>query len=255
MSDQRDNTSEGNRASGHAGGAPRLSELAPAITIHAQMSQTRGVTVNGIELLFDDTRIRLTFEADRNVADVFGREMAEFVTGLCHEAPENGKMLSLPDLKASISGCELEGAAILARAYAENVAAITIRLRRLQGNALALLQPGVLRDDATSRALERAVDEAIERIYVPLRNFETSIDLALREGRRGEAERIHAQIIAFRTEIDNICYNFERLLADDLARRDAARPALPPVEDVEEESGSEQSPGGPPYLRLIPGNR
>ncbi len=253
MSDETGKGPENGGASGSTDGARRLSEFAPAITIHAQMSGDRGVTVNGVELLVDDTRIRLTFETDRNVADVFGPEMAEFVTGLCNQAPENGRLLSLPDLRADISGCELEGAAILARAYAENVAAITIRLRRLQGNALALLQPGVLRDDANARALERAVDEAIERIYVPLRNFETSIDLALREGRRGEAERIHAQIIAFRTEIDNICYNFERLLADDLARRDAARPALPPVDDPEDET-AEQPAGGPSYLRLVPGN-
>ena len=248
---------DGKNDRGKAGLAPRLSDMGPSVTIHAQRSSRAGVMVGGVELNHDGVRIKLTFEEDRPVDQVFGPEMADAVISLCARAPQENGLLSLPDLHVVVEGCELKGAAILSRVYAEQVTAITIRIRRLQGNAVRLLTPGLLRDDATSQALERAVDDAIERIYLPLRNFEHSIDSALQEISQGQAERLHAQILAFRTEIDNVCYNFERLLADDLARI-KARENQEIFSDAGPKSAvsdADTDKGPPtPRLRVIPGS-
>ena len=238
---------------GDDGNGPRLSDLGPSVTIHAQRSARSGVMVSGIEINSQGTRIKLTFEEDRPVDQVFGPQMAEAVVSMCARAPHDNSLLSLPDLTVVVEGCELQGAAILSRIYAEQVTAITIRVRRLQGNAMRLLKPGLLRDDATSQALERAVDDAIERIYLPLRNFEHAIDSALKEISQGQAERLHAQILAFRTEIDNVCYNFERLLADDLARvksREELAGRDRPEALTDEGKGRRTKP---PHLKIVPG--
>ncbi|SOH94573.1 hypothetical protein SAMN06273572_104273 [Monaibacterium marinum] len=228
----------------------KRANLGPAVVIHARRSVESGILVVGVDLSVGGTRIKLSFDQDRRIEQVFGIDVAPLILSLCDQAPAEAGVMSKPDLHVAVAGCEIRGAAILSRIYAEHVTALTIRIRKLQGNATRLLHPEVLNDDQSLKALSAAVDNAIERIYMPLRNFEHSIDAALRETATMQVERLHAQIIAFRTEIDNVCYNFERLLSDDLVRvkeNEAAQLGI--VEPSTVFDGRAQSP---PTLRIVP---
>ncbi|WP_316013908.1 hypothetical protein [Roseobacter sp. HKCCA0434] len=236
----------------------RLADLGPALTIEAMRSARAGVTIRSFEMVLDGTRLRVAFDEDRPVADVFDTDMADAILSMCRDAPAQAGMVSLPDLQVVLDDCTLSGASVLARVYAEEVTALTIRIRQMQGNALRMLAPGVLNDDTALRAVETAVNQAVERIYLPLRNFESEIESALAEGDVGRTERLHSQIIAFRSEIEHVCFNFERLLAADTARLGRTPGEPPALTQEAEPDGEDDGDGGddPPrggHLRLIPG--
>lgn len=231
----------------------KRANLGPAAIIHARRSTEAGILIVGVDLSVGGTRIKLSFDQDRRIEQVFGIDVAPLILSLCDQAPAEAGLISQPDLHVVVAGCEVRGASVLSRIYAEHVTALTIRIRRLQGNATRLLHPDLLDDDQSTKALAAAVDNAIERIYLPLRNFEHSIDVALRETATAQVERLHAQIIAFRTEIDNVCYNFERLLSDDLARvREREQSRLGVIETPATLDGRANAP---PTLRIVPSNR
>ncbi|MGB0499075.1 MAG: hypothetical protein ACPGID_12110 [Rubricella sp.] len=75
-----------------------------------------------------------------------------------------------------------------------------------------VLESGFARTRGTQAALAEAIDEAFRRIYVPLRDFDRVIEDSLTGGDREAARQVHERLIAFKTEIEQVCFGFERFL-------------------------------------------
>lgn len=207
-------TSDNDRASQSG---PKMASLGGDATLTLIREDNGPLYIQRFDVIMENGRMRLSFDQDMPIADVLRAEVAEAIGYLVARITDTS-LLSAPDFEVDAGGCRVHGATILTNIVKDNATAITIRLREISGNAMSLLHQSVVPQAVDSGALQRTIEDALNRIYVPLRNFDAALETAIEEHRDGDAERLHAQILAFRSEIDTVCYNFEQLLSHDISR-------------------------------------
>ncbi|RED11250.1 hypothetical protein [Pontivivens insulae] len=210
-----DQTSRG----AHKSQASSLSSLGGDATISLRLEQSGALVVKQFDFILTHGRMRLSFNEDMPLEDVFRDEIVEAIGYLVARVGDTS-LLSAPEFEVDAGGCNISGATILTSIVKDNATAITVRLRDIRGNAMELLTKNVVPPTVDAELLQRTIDDALNRIYVPLRNFDAALERAMEERRDGDVDRLHAQILAFRSEIDTVCFNFERLLSEEIARLD-----------------------------------
>jgi hypothetical protein len=96
---------------------------------------------------------------------------------------------------------------------------IEVSFQQAGGNPLAIFAP--IEDVTTSSVndLARAVDDAIERLYVPLTNLDTALDAVLDATDTTDISQIHREVLALKSDVEVAKFGFERALRDGTGER------------------------------------
>ncbi|MEM9063240.1 MAG: hypothetical protein AAGD13_22500 [Pseudomonadota bacterium] len=124
-----------------------------------------------VEIVDQVTRVRFSFNSDFTIDGIFKKEAVSALRDIIQDSSNRRGMLILPDLKIQLEGILLSGCRVLITATEQGIENIMIRFAKYYGRVNALFNEGFShRDSLAEDAVDQAV-EALEKVYLPLRNF------------------------------------------------------------------------------------
>ncbi|MEM1371782.1 MAG: hypothetical protein AAGG72_06085 [Pseudomonadota bacterium] len=164
------------------------------------------IFTRSVEILDEVTRVRFSFGSDLPVGSIFTQQAVCALTDVLDDASSQLGMLSMPDLKIQLEGILLSGCRVMVTATEVGVEHIMIRFVKYYGRVTSLFREDFSHRDSLS---EDAVDHAVyalERVYLPLRNFSYYLNDFL-ERFPGALERQHIEALEnIRGEINTLGY-------------------------------------------------
>ncbi len=164
------------------------------------------VFTRSVEIVDKVSRVRFSFNTDCLINGIFKRPIAESLHDILGRINGESGMLMMPDYKVALQDLVLEGCRVLVTAVENGIENIMIRFVRYFGRVASMFKDGFVHRDALSEgAVDQAVD-ALERVYMPLRNFSHHLDDMLRSFPNilDDAERSFLRRI--KGEIDELAY-------------------------------------------------
>lgn len=129
------------------------------------------VFTRSVEIVDQITRVRFSFNSDLKLESIFKKSAVTALVEILQDAINKRGMLILPDLKIQLEGILLSGCRVMVTATEQGIENIMIRFVKYYGRVNALFNDGFShRDSLAEDAVDQAVD-ALERVYMPLRNF------------------------------------------------------------------------------------
>lgn len=129
------------------------------------------VFTRSVEIVDQITRVRFSFNSDLKIENIFKQTAVRALTDVLRDALDKRGMLIMPDLKIQLEGILLSGCRVMVTATESGIENIMIRFVKYYGRVTALFNEGFShRDSLAEDAVDQAVD-ALERVYLPLRNF------------------------------------------------------------------------------------
>ncbi len=129
------------------------------------------VFTRSVEIVDDVSRVRFSFNNGQQIGEVFKKPAVQALMDVLRDALGKRGMLSMPDLKIQLEGILLSGCRVMVTATEQGIENIMIRFVKYYGRVTSLFSEGFShRDSLSEDAVDQAV-HALERVYLPLRNF------------------------------------------------------------------------------------
>lgn len=187
---------------------PGLTAAAVSITIMPHPSNT----ILATRFPLNGGLVTLSFDQPKHISRVFPPEVEELLREVTRPDRPSQETHSFPGLQLIGSEVSTTGVSVVP---GDAPGSLRVELMALKGNAIGLFRPALFSDQVVQRMIDEAIDDATRHVYLPLRNFGEAIDRALASATTGDLDRLHRQLLAFKTEIEGVCFNFETLLRSD----------------------------------------
>lgn len=156
------------------------SASADMLVINLWKNTGGSVVVRSVEILDRVSRVRFSFNADAAIRSVFAAPILGKLLDIIDRASGRHEIVSLPDMIVNLKDLVLKGARIMFTVADDGAEKIMIRFTKYFGRVKSLFRPDfVHRDALADEAVDHAV-HALEKVYLPLRNFGRYIDDLLR---------------------------------------------------------------------------
>lgn len=172
---------------------------AEKLVINLWRSADRILRVRSVEIVDRDSRVRISFSSECRMAAVFEPRVHYEMDMIVQSVGAERGLTILPDLRVDLDTLILEGCRVTVGAARDGVEHIMIRFVRYFGRIHALFREEFAHRDCLA---ETAVDQAInalEEVYMPLRNFSAYLDDVLSRGK----EMLDPSQLAFLRSIRN----------------------------------------------------
>jgi hypothetical protein len=181
-----------------------------------------------VDLQSGNLRIQICTRRMHAIDEVFQPDFAQAIRDICLNVAADAQLVNEPDFRVWIHGLGIEGYTLFARPFEDGLRRFTIRLRRVTGNALALLKLGdaplAARGDLPCGigghvGVDRLFDEMLAHLYLPLVNLNSYLRAVL-DGQRacaGEQFSVSAAQLKARTEI--LQFAFDRMISELMVAR------------------------------------
>ena len=184
-----------------------------------------------VDLQVGALHVLLSARQAQTIDEIFHPDFARTIRSLCRAAGSDTQILNDPDFRTAVRGLGIEGYTLFAQTLEDGPRKITIRLRRVTGNPLALLKLGGGGDEASAVrgemlrkidghvSADRLFDEMLAHLYLPLVNLNSYLRTVI-DGQRacaGEQFSISAKQLRGRTEI--LQFAFDRMIAELMVAR------------------------------------
>ena len=134
------------------------------------------IFARSVEIMDKVSRVRFSFNADCMIESVFNSRAMHEIRAIIDRMADRRGILALPDLRIDLKDLVLEGCRVLVTAAEDGIETIMVRFVRYFGRVLSLFQDGFShRDCLADTAVDQAVS-ALEKVYMPLRNFSVYLD-------------------------------------------------------------------------------
>ena len=129
------------------------------------------VFTRSVEIIDEVTRVRFSFGSDLEVESIFTPPAVRALLDVLDDAMQSSGMLSMPDMKIQLEGILLSGCRVMVTPNENGIEHVMIRFVKYYGRVTSLFKEGFShRDSLSEDAVDHAV-HALERVYLPLRNF------------------------------------------------------------------------------------
>ncbi len=210
------------------------------ITVAIAEKVCGGLRPLSVDLRTGIVNVLLSARKAQIIDEIFQPDFAGAIREICQSVGAETQIVNAPDFRIRIHGLAIEGYTLFAQTVDGGLRRFTIRLRRVTGNALALLKLGHEDTSALRREMiceiggrvsaDRLFDEMLAHLYLPLVNLNSYLRTVL-DGQRacaGDEFSISAVQLKGRTEI--LQFAFDRMLSELMVARatddEAAEPAL-----------------------------
>ncbi|MBB5514702.1 hypothetical protein FHS89_000708 [Rubricella aquisinus] len=178
----------------------------PAVTLHFTVSPGDAPHLTDVICLLNETSAEITL-GEGHPAEL----AAEVVSALAPhlDMAKARTNYQVRDFRLDLGAFWLDGLSIQAER-----STVTVSFRYAGGNPLAIFAPINGARESAIHDLARAVDDAIERLYVPLVNLDTALDAVMDVADEAEIMRLHREILSLKSDIEAAKFGFERALRD-----------------------------------------
>ena len=165
---------------------------------------------------------------------VFNAEFARTIRGICLALAPDMQIVNAPDFRMRVCGLVLEGYTLLANTFEDGLRRFTIRLGRVSGNGLALLQMSgagesddelPLFQSEVLRGLDRPInadrlfDEMLAHLYLPLVNLNSYMRSVLDGQNSCSAEEFSASAVQLKARAENLQFAFDKMISELMVAR------------------------------------
>ena len=198
------------------------------------------IFVRSVEIVDRISRIRMSFTNESSIRHVFSAAAAGALLNIVGKTISQRGMLMIPDLRIDLKDLVLSGCRVMVTAAENGIENIMIRFVKFYGRVKTMFREGLAhRDSLSEEAVDQAVD-ALERVYMPLRNFSQYLrDMLdnfphlLSTDQREFLSRVNGEIndLSYVTDLITHYVNSQGVLADETEDRLAemrARTTLAP---------------------------
>ena len=129
------------------------------------------IYARSVEIVDKISRVRFSFNAESLMHDIFTPSASDALVDIVERTTFQRGMLMLPDMRLDLQDLVLMGCRVMVTAAQNGIENIMIRFVKFYGRVKTLFKEGFHHKDSLSEdAVDQAVD-ALERVYMPLRNF------------------------------------------------------------------------------------
>ncbi len=134
------------------------------------------IFARSVEIVDKISRVRFSFNADCVIESVFDTRAMSEIRDIVDRTTEQRGILMLPDLRINLKDLILEGCRVMVTAAEDGIETIMVRFVKYFGRVLSLFRDGFShRDCLADSAVDQAIS-ALEKVYLPLRNFSVYLD-------------------------------------------------------------------------------
>ena len=155
---------------------PAHPEMDEKLIINLWKNPDGSTHLRSVEVADKISRVRFSFKHASSIEDLLSPMAAEAVYGIVAKTETQRGLLMMPDLVVDLRELILSGCRVLVTAAENGIESIMIRFVKFFGKITVLFREGFSHKDSLSEtAVDQAMD-ALERVYLPLRNFSFYLD-------------------------------------------------------------------------------
>ena len=236
-------------------------ETKPADQITIALAEDPSGALRPLSIDLEVSSLHVVFSARQasTIDRVFNADFARAIRGICSALAPDTQIVNAPEFRMRVSGLVLEGYTLLASSLDDGLRRFTIRLGRVSGNGLTLLNLSGPEDDEDQPSLfqsevlrgldrqfdaDRLFDEMLAHLYLPLVNLNTYMRSVLDGQNYCSAEEFSASAVQLKTRAENLQFAFDRLISELMvARVSPQEPAPLQSYALHEEPASAPAPG------------
>jgi hypothetical protein len=173
---------------------------------------------------------------------IFKADFARALRGICLAVGPDTQIVNAPEFRMRVCGLVLEGYTLLANTLDDGLRRFTIRLGRVTGNGLALLdvygadkeaadlplfQSEVLRGLDRPINADRLFDEMLAHLYLPLVNLNSYMRSVLDGQNSCSAEAFSASAVQLKARAEHLQFAFDKMISELMVARVSPPEALP----------------------------
>lgn len=213
-----------------------LKETKPADQITIALAEDASGALRPLSIDLEASALQIVFSARQaNTIDrALNADFARTVRSICLGLPPDMQVVNAPEFRARTCGLEIEGYTALANTMEDGLRRFTIRLGRVSGNGLAVLdhfcheQEGEAMSLFSSEVLrgldrhvnaERLFDEMLAHLYLPLVNLNTYMRSVLDGQSSCSAEEFSASAVQLKARAEHLQFAFDRMISELMVQR------------------------------------
>lgn len=236
-------------------------EAKPADQITIALAEDPSGALRPLSIDVEVSSLHVVFSARQasTIDRVFNADFARAIRGICAALAPDAQIVNAPDFRMRACGLVLEGYTLLANTLEDGLRRFTIRLGRVTGNGLALLNfSGPEEDEAVLplfqsevlRSLDRQInpdrlfDEMLAHLYLPLVNLNTYMRSVLDGQNSCSAEEFSASAVQLKARAEHLQFAFDKMISELMVAR-VSPPEAPPIQSFALEEEPAQPPRAP----------
>ena len=219
-------------------------ETKPADQITIALAEDASGALRPLSIDLEANALQIVFSARQaNTIDrALNADFARTVRSICSGLPPDLQIVNAPEFRVRTCGLEIEGYSALANTMEDGLRRFTIRLGRISGNGLAVLDssdPGqegeamslfrneVLRGLDRQVHADRLFDEMLAHLYLPLVNLNTYMRSVLDGQASCSAEDFSASAVQLKARAEHLQFAFDRMISELMVQRVSPPEPLP----------------------------
>jgi hypothetical protein len=219
-------------------------ETKPTDQITIALAEDASGALRPISMDLEANALQVVFSARQaNTIDrVLNSDFARTIRSICLALPPDVQIVNAPDFSARTCGLEIEGYSALANTLDDGLRRFTIRLGRVRGNGLSVLdlsdpeQEGealsmfgsdVLRGLDRQIDADRLFDEMLAHLYLPLVNLNSYMRSVLDGQASCSAEDFSASAVQLKARAEHLQFAFDKMISELMVARVSTPEPLP----------------------------
>jgi hypothetical protein len=213
-----------------------FNETKPTDQITIALAEDASGALRPLSIDLEANALQVVFSArqTRTIDRVLNADFARTVRGICLGLPPELQIINAPEFRTRTCGLVIEGYTALANTLEDGLRRFTIRLGRVSGNGLAVLDrfdPDEDRDAVSLfrsevlRGLDRHVDadrlfdEMLAHLYLPLVNLNSYMRSVLDGQASCSAEDFSASAVQLKARAEHLQFAFDRMISELMVQR------------------------------------
>jgi hypothetical protein len=219
-------------------------EAKPADQITIALAEDPSGALRPLSIDIEASSLHVVFSARQasTIDRIFKAEFARTVRGICAALAPDTQIVNAPDFRMRLCGLVLEGYTLLANTLEDGLRRFTIRLGRVSGNGLALLdlsgpaegegqhplfQSEVLRGLDRQLNADRLFDEMLAHLYLPLVNLNSYMRSVLDGQASCSAEEFSASAVQLKARAEHLQFAFDKMISELMVARVSPQETAP----------------------------
>ena len=213
-----------------------FTETRPTDQITIALAEDASGALRPLSIDLEASGLQVVFSARQasTIDRVLHADFARTIRGICLALPPDMQVVNAPEFRARACGLVIEGYTALASTLEEGLRRFTIRLGRVCGNGLAVLDVSASDQESEAMTLfrnevlqgldrqiaaDRLFDEMLAHLYLPLVNLNSYMRSVLDGQNSCSAEDFSASAVQLKARAEHLQFAFDRMISELMVQR------------------------------------
>jgi hypothetical protein len=238
-----------------------FTETKPTDQITIALAEDASGALRPLSIDLEACSLQVVFSARQagTIDRVLNADFARTIRSICLGLPPDMQVVNAPEFRTRACGLVIEGYTALANTLEDGLRRFTVRLGRVSGNGLAVLDASDPEQDGEAislfrsemlRGLDRQIDadrlfdEMLAHLYLPLVNLNSYMRSVLDGQASCSAEDFSASAVQLKARAEHLQFAFDRMISELMVQR-VSPPEPTPMQSFALHDDPAPAPRGP----------